>query len=121
MKQELETLFSQLQSDIRAVYSGSETMVGMEISFDNGEARMEFHEIDPPKMSMYTESYELDIRVSLEDSDYITDLKPELIEFTDKIHPDSNGAVTQDYPTASLRFYDEMSDEEVENLLSIGT
>jgi hypothetical protein len=110
-----------MQSDLYLVQSDDDQTTGVSQTqeFSHGEITVTFHQIDPPKLSRYTESFEIDIEVVFTDSEYITEYKPALYEFANSIQPDRSPAVVQDYPTSRIRYKEEMSESEVENLLDV--
>lgn len=120
MYDELFNLIKGMKPGIELVADedADKTAVSERIKTDTGEVELEFQQIDPPRISPYSENFEIRVRAKLDDSAHITDVKPEIYDFKDEVHPNSTAMVNQDYPTAQLKWTDEMSDEEVETLLN---
>jgi hypothetical protein len=74
---------------------------------------------DRPKMSMYTEPYEFQLRLHLHDTDELTDIKSELYELLDSLYrPDDDHIVSQDYPSHRLTVLEELSVADLESIIS---
>lgn len=121
LEQTITETISNLSSEIASVSNenSSTKQVSRSNEFERGIVTISFYENKPVSFSSVSEDYEIEIYVELDDSAHITSAKNVLYNIGDKIQPEREISVTQDYPNEYVRYTEEMSSEEVRNLIQL--
>lgn len=120
---EIRSILNRRESEIQQLITNSEVEDGFtEKTTDlDGIERLYvdlLHVGERPKLSMYSEPFELKISLKMDDTDDLLDLKKDMYALLKDILPnDIDPIVSQDYPSHSLTTKQELSKEDIEYIL----